>query len=322
MSVQTPALPPRATALAQAAAACVLALHLQCAQACPVAFDIPAQPLAAALDQFARQAGLQLVFSPALARERQAPRVSGSLEPQPALDALLRGSGLSGRVEGGTVTVTTTAAAADAQRSLGEVTVTGNQLGEITEGTGSYTPGTIATATRLVLAPRETPQSVSVVTRQAMDDFALISIDQAMEHTPGVSIVTYDSERTVYYARGFPVNNFQYDGIPMLRDSGYSAGNTLSDLAIYDRVEVLKGATGLLTGTGDPGATINLIRKKPTRDFQGHATAGAGRWNNYRGELDVSGALNADGSVRGRAVAVYQDRQSHLDHYERKTSVL
>jgi outer membrane receptor for ferric coprogen and ferric-rhodotorulic acid len=64
----------------------------------------------------------------------------------------------------------------------------------------------------------------------------------------------------------------------MLRDSGYSAGNTLSDTSIYDRVEVLKGATGLLTGSGDPGATINLVRKKPTREFQGHATLGAGSW--------------------------------------------
>jgi outer membrane receptor for ferric coprogen and ferric-rhodotorulic acid len=80
-----------------------------------------------------------------------------------------------------------------------------------------------------------------------------------------MSIVTYDSERTEYYSRGFAVQNFQYDGIPMTRDSSYSAGNTLSDTSIYDRVEILKGATGLLTGMGDPGATINLVRKKPTR---------------------------------------------------------
>jgi outer membrane receptor for ferric coprogen and ferric-rhodotorulic acid len=136
-----------------------------------------------------------------------------------------------------------------------------------------------------------------------------------------VSVVTYDSERTVYYARGFAINNFQYDGIPMLRDSGYSAGNTLSDTSIYDRVEVLKGATGLLTGSGDPGATINLVRKKPTREFQGHATLGAGSWGSYRGELDLSGALNEAGSVRGRVMAARQDRHTQLDHYSRDASV-
>ena len=61
---------------------------------------------------------------------------------------------------------------------------------------------------------------------------------------------TFDSERTNYYARGFSVENFQYDGIPTLRNSSYSSGQTLSDMAIYDRVEILKGATGLLTGAG------------------------------------------------------------------------
>ena len=163
-----------------------------------------------------------------------------------------------------------------------------------------------------MLTPRETPQTISVTTRQEMNDFALNSIDDVMRHTPGVSVVTYDSERTEYYARGFAIQNFQYDGIPMRRDSAYSAGNTLSDMAIYDRIEVLKGATGLLTGSGDPGATINLIRKKPTRLFQGHAQLGIGSWDNYRSELDASGALNEAGTLRGRAVAAYQDKHSYL----------
>lgn len=204
---------------------------------------------------------------------------------------------------------------------LSETTVTANQLGTITEASGSYTPGSIATATRLVLTPRETPQSISVITRRHMDDFGLTSIDDVMRHTPGISIATADSERSLYFARGFAINNFQYDGIPMTRDSAYSAGNTLSDMAIYDRIEVLKGATGLLTGSGDPGATINLIRKKPTYEFQGHVSAGAGSWDNYRTELDVSGPLTDSGTVRGRAVAAYQDENSFRDHYSRKSKV-
>ena len=137
-------------------------------------------------------------------------------DAQQTLDALLQGSGLSGRVHNGTAVVVRVAAE---QKSLAEVTVVSNQLGEVTEHSGSYTPGTIATATRLVLTPRETPQSISVVTRQKMDDFQLTSIEQVMAHTPGVSTVTYDSERTEFYARGFGIQNFQYDGIPMLRDA-------------------------------------------------------------------------------------------------------
>ncbi|WP_431256712.1 TonB-dependent siderophore receptor [Roseateles chitinivorans] len=214
------------------------------------------------------------------------------------------------------------ASAATADVALPAVTVNANRLGEITEKSGSYASGTIATATRLVLSPKETPQSISVITRQKMDDFNLTSIDDVMAQTPGISIVTYDSERTEYYSRGFAVQNFQYDGVPMTRDSSYSAGNTLSDTSIYDRVEVLKGATGLLTGSGSPGATINLIRKKPTREVRGHASAGIGSWGTWRSEVDASGALNDSGSIRARGVAAYTDRQSQVDHYERKTTVL
>ncbi|WP_249729206.1 TonB-dependent siderophore receptor [Acidovorax sp. CCYZU-2555] len=312
-------------ALAGGVWAVMAAAQVVHAQEAQVQFDIAAQPLANALGAFGQQARQQVLFDEADVAGRSARAVRGSLSPRQALEQLLAGSGvaIAGAKAGGfALKALPPAQKQSLDHSLESVTVTANQLGEITEGTGSYTPGTIATATRLVLAPRETPQSISVITRQEMDDFNLRAIDDVMRHTPGVSTVTYDTERTEYYARGFSINEFQYDGIPMTRNSRYSAGNTLSDMAIYDRVEVLKGATGLLTGAGNPGATINLIRKKPTKDFQGHATLGAGSWDNYRGELDISGSLNTSGSVRARAVAAHQDKKSYMDHYQRKTDML
>ena len=318
----------RALVLALACAALGGRLHAQVPAAPPAAeaahnYAIPAGPLEDALNRFGRDAGLLLSFTQDQVQGLRSPGLQGSHTARSGLDALLRGTGLQAVAQSqGSYVLRAAPAATPVAETLPEVTVAANQLGEITEGTGSYTPGTIATATRLVLTPRETPQSISVVTRQEMDDFNLTSIDKVMGLTPGVSIVTNDSERIEFYARGFAIQNFQYDGIPVMRDSAYSAGQTLSDMAIYDRVEVLKGATGLLTGTGDPGATINLVRKKPTRQFQGEASLGAGSWQNYRAQLDVGGPLNASGSLRGRAVAAYQDRHSHLDHYRRKTSVL
>lgn len=292
-------------------------------------YDIPPGPLSPALSRFAGQAGVTLSADPALTDGLATTGLRGRHGVLDGFARLLEGTGLAVGQVGAQAFVlrrapaaTAPAAAAAASSPLAEVTVTANQLGEITEGTGSYTPGAIATATRLVLTPRETPQSISVVTRQEIEDFGLAGINDVIAHVPGVSIFRYDSERTEYYARGFAIQRFHYDGIPMPYDSGYAAGNTLSDMAIYDRVEVLKGATGLLTGTGDPGAAINLIRKKPTRAFQGQATLGAGSWRNYRSELDLSGPLNASGSLRGRAVAAYQDAHSHLDRYQKKTSVL
>lgn len=310
---------PLAVVLPQSAHAQSASLH---------SYRIPAGPLDAALTGFAAAANITLSFAAEQTRDLRTAGLNGEYTPAAGLARLLAGSGLEAVHRGAGNYVLRTAAKAEAdsagssETTLASVRVTANQLGEITEGSGSYTPGAIATATRLVLTPRETPQSISVVTRQEMDDFNLTSIDAVMSHTPGVSIVTYDSERTEYYARGFAIQNFQYDGIPMRRDSSYSAGNTLSDTAIYDRIEVLKGATGLLTGTGDPGATINLIRKKPTRNFQGEVSLSAGTWDTYRTQLDLSGALNPAGSLRGRAVAAYQDKHSQMDGYERKTSTL
>ena len=288
-------------------------------QAQEIEIDIPAQPLGTALQEFGRQTNLQVLYSPTDVQGKNSLAVKGKLEPTKAITALLKGTGVSYSLQGNAVTIS--ASAGSGALELGATQVMANQLGTVTEGTGSYTPGTIATATRMVLTPRQTPQSISVVTRQAMDDFGLTGIDNVMRHTPGITVSTYDSERTNYYSRGFAIQNFQYDGIPMTRNAPYSAGQTLTDMAIYDRVEVLKGATGLLTGAGGPGGTINLVRKKPTSEFKGHVELGAGSWDNYRSEVDVSGPLTETGNVRGRAVAAYQDKHSFMDHYERKTSV-
>jgi outer-membrane receptor for ferric coprogen and ferric-rhodotorulic acid len=287
-------------------------------QAQELEIDVPAQSLGSALQAFGRQANLQVLYSPTDVEGKRSNAVKGKLDPDRAITTLLQGTGVGYGLQGNTLSISLQASTGI---ELGATQVTANQLGTVTEGTGSYTPGTIATATRLVLTPRETPQSISVVTRQAMDDFALSSIDDVMRHTPGITVSTYDSERTNYFSRGFSINTFQYDGIPTLRDAQYSAGQTLTDMAIYDRIEVLKGATGLLTGAGGVGGTINLIRKKPTADFKGSIELGAGSWDNYRSQIDVSGPLTDTGNVRGRVVAAYNDKQSFLDHYSRKTSV-
>nr|WP_315414159.1 TonB-dependent siderophore receptor [uncultured Pseudomonas sp.] len=287
-------------------------------QAQEIEIDIPAQPLGTALQEFGRQTNLQVLYSPTDVQGKNSTAVKGKQDPNKAIATLLKGAGVSYGQQGNTITIS---AVASSGLELGTTQVTANQLGTVTEGTGSYTPGTIATATRLVLTPRETPQSISVVTRQVMDDFGLNAIDDVMRHTPGITVSTYDTERTNYYSRGFSIVNFQYDGIPTLRDAQYSAGQTLTDMAIYDRVEVLKGATGLLTGAGGPGGTINLIRKKPTSEFKSSIELGAGSWDNYRSQVDISGPLTETGNVRGRAVAAYQDKHSFLDHYSRKTGV-
>ena len=213
---------------------------------------------------------MQIAYSAALAQGIESAGVSGRMSAEQALGKLLAGTGLGFERNGANAVLLTRLPQSSQAVELEATQIVSNQLGTVTEGSGSYTPGTIATATRMVLTPRQTPQSITVVTRQHMEDFGLNNVDDVMRHTPGITVSAYDTDRTNYYARGFSINNFQYDGIPStVRNVAYSAGNTLSDMAIYDRVEVLKGATGLLTGAGSLGATINLVRKKPTAQFQG-----------------------------------------------------
>lgn len=284
-------------------------------------YSIAPGSLDAVLGSFGQQSGVMIAVDSTLTNGMRSSGLSGNFAVDEGLQRLLAPLGLQAVTDGDGYRVIARPAQGNGELQLQATQVTSNQLGTITEGSGSYTPGTIATATRMVLTPRETPQSITVITRQHMDDFGLNSIDEVMRHTPGITVSTFDSERTNYYARGFSVENFQYDGIPTLRNSAYSSGQTLSDMAIYDRVEILKGATGLLTGAGAPGATINLIRKKPTREFKASIDVGAGSWDNYRTQVDVSGPLTDSGNIRGRGVAAYQDKHSFMDRYERKTGV-
>ncbi|MBB3103847.1 TonB-dependent siderophore receptor [Azomonas macrocytogenes] len=280
-------------------------------------YDIPAGPLAIRLNQFAAQAGIYLAGDAALTAEKRSQPLKGEFGIEQALAILLGGSGLEAlRTQEGRYELRSQAQASGTM-SLDAMTVVDNQLGTITENTKSYTPGVIASATKLVLTPRETPQTVTVMTRQHMDDFSLTSIDQVMDHTPGITRTTYDTERSMYFARGFPITNYQYDGIPIQNNTEYSSGNTLSDMIVYDRVEVIKGASGLTTGAGSPGATLNLVRKKPTAHLAGHVSARAGRWDNYRSEFDISNALNESGTIRGRMVAAYQNQQWFMDRYKK-----
>ena len=191
-----------------------------------------------------------------------------------------------------------------------------------TENTGRYTSGKTTSATGLALTARETPQAQSVITRQRIDDQQLNSIDDVLKNTTGISASALDSERISYYSRGFRIRNFQYDGIPSTPVFGdYVPGEGVLDTAFYDRVEVVRGAAGLLQGTGDPSASVNLVRKRPLWTPAISGSVSAGSWNDYRNVLDISTPLTKDDRVRARVIGVYEHKHGFQDHYksERKS---
>lgn len=183
----------------------------------------------------------------------------------------------------------------------------------------SYQNQPSRSATKLELSNRETPQSVSTITRAKLDDFKLTSVNEVLKNTTGVTVEEVETDRTYYTARGFDVTNFQFDGIGAPFIYGSQAGDL--DTALFERIEVLRGANGLMSGTGNPSATVNFVRKRPTAETQAKVDLTAGSWDMRRLDTDLSGALNADGSVRGRMVYAHEDKNSYLDRYGREKNV-
>lgn len=283
-------------------------------------WNLPAGPLGDTLARIAREGGRRISADPALLAGKQAAPVVGALSAEQAAQRALAGSGLQLAVTtSGTLTVVPGNPPAPVSSSgdsatLKEVTVkAAPELNGVTEGSTSYTAtGPSRMATGLSLTQRETPQAVTVVTQQQILDQNMQSLDDVANAATGISYSKNGTERSVYYARGLQVSDLQIDGMSVSMSENYSmdamSGN---NLVIYDRVEFMRGANGLMQGSGNPSGAINLVRKRPTREFQLKGEVGAGSWADYRAQVDVAGPLNEAGTLRGRAVAYANNGNSY-----------
>ena len=190
--------------------------------------------------------------------------------------------------------------------------------------TGTYTlQNKIDTATGLGLTTLETPQSVSIMTAQRILDQNLITVKDVITNAVGVSANEFDDVRNSFFARGFEIRNTQVDGVPAAWTLAGGNGETSIDVSIYERVEIVRGATGLLSGAGDPSASVNLVRKHAdATELTGYASASIGSWDTWRLSADVAGPLTADGRVRARLVGRYEEGDSYIDIQHRKKWVL
>lgn len=206
---------------------------------------------------------------------------------------------------------------ADDTQQLPTITVTAeSEQSELSsEQSKAYIIQNSSTASKLNIPLKETPQTVNVLTRQQLDDFALDNTRDLLRNTPGIIVSNQETERTSYLARGFEISNVLVDGVGIPLE-GYNYNNDNPDSFLFDRVEVVKGANALNNGIGDPGATINMIRKRPTSDLQTAFNASYGSWNTQRYEADISSPLTQDGKVRGRVFGYQQTSDSYLDRYE------
>ncbi|WP_234407606.1 TonB-dependent siderophore receptor [Pseudomonas bohemica] len=217
----------------------------------------------------------------------------------------------------GTCSVLSVAHAAD------EITLPSTQIqsngAQADDQSQGYQGKTATSTTRLGLSDKETPQAVTTVTRDQIDDFRMNSVKQALRAAPSVTVEQIETDRTEFTSRGFDINTFEYDGMGMPFTGDLLVGD--QDLAEYEQIDVLHGANGLMSGTGNPSATVNFVRKRPTRDWQAKIGTSVGSWDNRRVDVDVSGPLTDSGNVRGRFIYAHDKGNSYLDRYSHEINV-
>jgi len=282
-------------------------------------FSIPAGSLGTAIGQFGLQAGIPIRADAELIQGLTTPGLEGRYTPTAGLQRLLSGSRLEAipSPQGGFILQSIRTQAG--MQTLDTITVRGSGSAT-TEGTQSYMSDTISIG-KGDRTLREIPQAVSVITRQRIEDQNITDIHEALQNAPGVTLISNEPGGHAY-SRGFFIDSYQFDGVPLERQL-YARGSSFnSDMAIYDRVEILRGAQGLFEGAGNPSGSINLVRKRPTHERQAIFSTAIGSWDTGSVQADLGGALNANGTVRGRLVAHYGKANSFRDYLNARERTL
>jgi len=202
-------------------------------------------------------------------------------------------------------------------QELGKIKV---EATDESETAGSYTASDLTVGGKVARDLRQIQQSVSVVTQQRIQDQNLQNVTDALTQTTGITVATTNYQSI--FSRGFEIKSLQFDGGSPALINNYGDYSGLPDLATYDRVEVLRGADGLFSGAGEAGGTVNLVRKRPLSYAQLLVDVTAGRWDNYRAQLDATGPLAWDGKLRGRVVAAQGNRHYFYDTVQSDKTVL
>lgn len=266
-------------------------------------FSIPEGTLDQVINNFAISSGIHVAVNSELTSGKRSAGLTGNYNIKEGLDKILKESSLEAVAvnDGFYIRKHITD-----NNTLDTILVTSDQVrtkNPISEDQESYIVEAV-TIGKVAQQLKDIPQSVSVLSRKQIEDQNLETVDQALRQVTGVTTNLYGDGTAGYQSRGYDLT-VQYDGLPA---SSALQMATQFDLAMYDRIEVLRGPNGLLQGAGSPSGTVNFVHKRPTKVAQGSISLSAGSYDSYHGEMDVSGPLNDAASVRGRAVIAAQDR--------------
>jgi outer membrane receptor for ferric coprogen and ferric-rhodotorulic acid len=286
------------------------------------------QPLDGSLAEIAHKCGVQLIYFSKLTNGKTGPALEGSYSVEAALQRVLVRTGLVfRRVNANTIEVLPAPATLTADRPPTDNAPSLNPRDDLPgQRNSSELPevviestieGLVATRTETPL--REIPQTVSIVSSEQLRQQNDTSLADVLANAVGITALQFDSANQAFYSRGFQITTYHLDGGSALHTFTYEPAQQSGtlfltpDISEFDHVEVLRGSDALFGAGGNPGATVNLVRKRPLQSFEVTFDATAGSWNNYRSEGDVTGPLAFDGSLRGRLDVVYSHRDYFFD---------
>ena len=285
-------------------------------------FSIPASDLSQALNSLAEQAGLVLAFDAGLTRGKRSAALSGQYDTEVALTRLLAGSGLqalkiandryrlealpdnSGAVE---LQATTISGGYQAQSPVGPV--------------AGYVATRSLSGTKTDTAVIETPQSISIVTKDQMRAQNAESLNQILRYSAAVvpeSRGATASRLDQLTIRGFSPAIY-LDGLRMPSSRDASPQKDAFDL---ERVEVLRGPASVLYGQGTPSGVINMVSKRPLDTPFHEVGVEYGTFNKKRTTFDLSGPIDDQGVYSYRVAGLFDDADGQVEHTETRRQSL
>ncbi|WP_210712916.1 TonB-dependent siderophore receptor [Pseudomonas sp. MWU349] len=279
------------------------------------AYNLPAAPLASTLNQIASQAGLALSLNPSLAAGKTSAPVKGQFDAPGALREALRGTGL--QLEHSSAGTYSLVATPEGVVALPQTNITGQQAGESAWGpVDGYLATRTAAGTKTDTSLVEAPRSISVATRQQMEDRNVQNLDDAVRYMPGIVSASYGSDTRYDWmrVRGFEPTQF-LDGLPLPR--GVYA-NPKAETWNLDRLALLRGPASSVYGQTPPGGLLDMVSRRPSADTS-HAVQIQYGSDNYRQiNFASTGKIDDEGQFLYGLSGVVRDAGTQVDHIDNK----
>ncbi|WP_223532938.1 MULTISPECIES: TonB-dependent siderophore receptor [unclassified Pseudomonas] len=279
------------------------------------AYNLPAAPLASTLNQIASQAGLALSLNPSLAAGKTSAPVKGQFDATGALREALRGTGL--QLELSSAGTYSLVAVPEGVMDLPATSVIGVEDSESAWGPAQgYLAKRTAAGTKTDTALVEAPRSISVVTREQMDDRNAHTLDDAVRYLPGITASSFGSDTRSDWlrVRGFEPTQF-LDGLPLPKGV-YS--NPKQETWNLDRLALLRGPASSVYGQTPPGGLLDMVSRRPSAEASSEIQLQYGSDNHRQINFASTGKIDDEGQFLYSLSGVLRDGGTPIDHIDDK----